>query len=1181
MSTARGPLCEDAALKVEEGNKARLNVSLWEWVLVMALALIPALPLLAGDGLVNTRAGGDSPFLLVRVQQLALNLRAGVFPARWMSHAAYGLGYPFFNFYASLPYYLAAAWKLAGMGYIWAIKLTQVLGFVFATIAGYALICELGHRPMASLCAALVYSCAPFHMVNVYVRGDSLSEFYAFIFFPLTLWSLLRLQKQLQQETALPPRAVAIVALSYAGLILTHNISALIFSPFVLLYIACLTWTARNKWQYIIASLSALGIGALLSAWFWLPALAERRYVYLKDMTTGYFNYALHFRGLDLIQRSLIFDYAITADKQPFRMGLLQATLAAVGVVVIAVQWIRKRRIEAQSAFAVLFLLSSTWMITPLSRLLWDHLPLLPMAQFPWRFLSLQALAISLVTAYLIPRQSRQDLWIALLLSLLVLLSALAGLHTERLLIEESEVTTQRLMLYEYFTANIGTTIRNDYLPRWVDPRPFTSEALWQRGSKPAPLVLEGQVAAANLIEFKPTSERWAIKVTSSEALLAFHTFYYPGWEAIVDGRRTDLEALPGLGYIGLRLSQDQHEVLLRLRRTKIQLVAEILSTLALILVLLMLIRKVRFNRRWLMIATVVLAALLAMGIRVQSSPEESETTFASIAPAEQADLTMDFDRVPYLHHNPDGICFGDAARLVYYELSALEVQAGESLTVATHWSDVQHDNLVVRLAIVSPAQHLFAVPQVVAAMENPLIANYITHTLPVPLSTIRGIYLLNLRVYGPGGEIRPINASGEMLGTTYLLPVRINNQIPSRPDEPVLHKFGKYIALSKAQTIQNAPDTIELMLTWQVFATPSQNYKIALRLKDSSGWDVARLDTQPGYGFYPTSMWRPGELVHDHYTLALDEGTPPGSSYNLQVTLYESASLQPIGTTTISNVSVAHPTICHDYQVLHRFNSALALGEVQLPRLEVEQGDKLAILLKWAATSHIEQEYIYRVALRNAAGDILYQETLPLVSGYMSSLWPQDAIVTTRNVLHLDRQFPVGEYTVEITVIESRSKKEEGSFILPNRIRVIAAPRNFVIPPMQTPVGASFGEQVRLLGYDLQQTEKELLLTLYWQAISTTNTEYKIFVHLFDPATETIVVQQDILAGGENYPTTRWTPQEVVSNQIVLSIEGIPSGSYRLAVGLYEPAGRLPIIASSDFVVSADRLLLTETIQP
>ncbi|MBC7261064.1 MAG: hypothetical protein H5T63_03540, partial [Chloroflexi bacterium] len=867
--------------------------------------------------------------------------------------------------------------------YIWAIKLTQALGFIFAAVALYALCRELGHQRAASLFAALVYSCAPFHMVNIYVRGDSLSEFYAFAFFPLILWSLLRLQKQLKKEGTCPVHSIAAVALSYTGLMLTHNISALIFSPFVLLYALWLAWNSRHKLRYAIISLSALMVGALLSAWFWLPALAEAKYVHLEEMTTGYFNYALHFRGLDLVQRSLIFDYGITADKNPFRMGLVQAVLALAGIIAIVIGWIRQRRMEAQSAFGVLLLAFSTWMITPLSRPLWDNLPLLPMVQFPWRFLSLQALGTSLVAAYLIPRPHQPRQWVTILVSALVLFSMLRGLHPERLLIQESDVTTERLMLYEYFTANIGTTIRNDYLPRWVDPRPFTSEAFWQGGSKPAPLALDGQISAANLIALGPTSERWVIEVVSPQSLLAFHTYFYPSWQALVDGQRTRVEALPGLGYIGLRLSQGAHEVLLYLGHTRIQLIAEALSALTAVTLFVTIFWESRHSQRMVSILVAVFAAVVLLMIWPKSGEmatvsQPTGTTVA--ATSNQWDLGMDFDRIPYLHHNPDGIRFGDATRLISYELSALEVEAGEVLTVTTHWSNVPDNPLGIKIALVSPAQHLFGVPQAIAVAEKPLTTDRVMHTLPIPQNTMRGVYLLNIQVQGPEGEIRPVNARGETLGTMYLLPVRIHNWMMPTADEPILQKFSEHIALSKAQIAQNTPGVLEVMLTWQVLATPPQNYKIALRLKDPSGWDVAKLDTQPGYGFYPTSMWRPGELVHDHYTLSLDDGTPPGASYSLQVTLYESSSLQPIGTATISNVAVVHPTTRHNYPVLHKFNPALALSEAQLSALEIEQGAKLTISLKWAAVNHVEQDYECRVALRDGRGTILYQETQPLV---------------------------------------------------------------------------------------------------------------------------------------------------------------------------------------------------------
>jgi len=171
--------------------------------------------------------------LLVRLHQLVVNLRAGVFPARWMPDAAYGLGYPFFNFYASLPYYIAALFKLLGFGFISAIKLTQILGFLTAAASMYPLAKRLFHQEASAILAALAYTYAPYHLVNVYVRGDALSEFYAFVFYPLILWALLRLRDSFSVVN------ITCVALAYGALILTHNVSALIFSPVVVHYALC------------------------------------------------------------------------------------------------------------------------------------------------------------------------------------------------------------------------------------------------------------------------------------------------------------------------------------------------------------------------------------------------------------------------------------------------------------------------------------------------------------------------------------------------------------------------------------------------------------------------------------------------------------------------------------------------------------------------------------------------------------------------------------------------------------------------------------------------------------------------------------------------------------------------------------------------------------------------------
>ena len=75
------------------------------------IAIVAAFPVLAEPGLLNTRGGGDSPFLLQRLHQLETAFLDGHLPVRWMPDANYGYGYPFFNYYAPLSIYIAAFFR--------------------------------------------------------------------------------------------------------------------------------------------------------------------------------------------------------------------------------------------------------------------------------------------------------------------------------------------------------------------------------------------------------------------------------------------------------------------------------------------------------------------------------------------------------------------------------------------------------------------------------------------------------------------------------------------------------------------------------------------------------------------------------------------------------------------------------------------------------------------------------------------------------------------------------------------------------------------------------------------------------------------------------------------------------------------------------------------------------------
>ena len=1205
-------------------------------LLILSLSLIACLPLLAGDGLINTRGGGDSPFLLVRLHQLVANLRAGVFPARWMPDAAYGLGYPFFNFYASLPYYIAALFKLCGFGFIWSIKLTQLLGFVAAAASMYLLAKRLFKREASAILAALAYTYAPYHLVNVYVRGDALSEFYAFVFYPLILWALLRLRDSLSAGQTLPqtdqfknvilserserrisfrkPKTgcfaplsmasnIALVALAYGGLILTHNVSALIFTAFIGLWMIIYGFSSpgnkRPAISHLLYAISGLGLGLAISAWFWIPALLEGKYVQLQHQTTGYLNYSNHFRGLDLVQPSLLFDYAIEAGRTPFAMGLAQAALAFLGVAAIIAWWIKRRRPEAQSAFLIAGLALSTLLITPLSRHLWDNVPLLPFVQFPWRFLSVQAFFASLVIGYL-PQCLPRPRLLAGVVGAVLLAAAMLGLTPEYLAIGEADITVERLMLYEYFTANIGTTIRHEYLPSPVAPRPYTSDALLRSGEKPPPLVLDGEVKATELVWRKPASEEWTLDVTSPQASLAFQTYYFPGWRAYVDGQPREVRPVENLGYIGLDLDRGEHQVVIRLERTPLRALAEgvslaaVLATVALLVVGRRLeigdwklevgrpaqpvLHLVKDRRLW----AVAMAVLLVGGIGFWVSNQHAADHLTTRPPDQgPSDHTMDFDRLPYLHHNPQGVNFGDAARLESYQFSADEVEAGETVEVVLHWDEVKGEGLEADVRLTSPAEYLFHTSAGLAEDSSPLQAGATHHRLKVPDEAVRGLYLISVKLRDEGGEIRPITERGETLGATYLRPLHVRSQRWATGDEPTLASFGPGIVLSRVETEQKTPEAFEARLTWLVVEPVAANYGLALRLRDGDGFPLASLDTQPHYGLYPTSLWREDELISGRYLLPLPEGAPPGADYSLEVILYEVASLAPIGTAQIPNVALTEPTIKDSYPVLQEFDE-LALVELNPVTAQVEQGQPLFVQAKWAATEHPTRDYACRLSLKDESGTTLQSQTQPIARSYATSLWPTNAIVASRYQMLLDPLLPPGRYDLIIAVDDVQTDEGFGEFVLPLGVEIVGRERSYAIPAMQVKLDVSFGGQMRLLGYDLRREEGELRLGLYWQALQQMEGDYKVFIHLFEPATEEIVAQDDAMPRQNQYPTSWWAEGEVVSDEIIISLEDVPPGRYRLALGVYDPqtVDRLTAVGPDGALVANDRVVLDEEVE-
>jgi hypothetical protein len=112
--------------------------------------------------------------------------------------------------------------------------------------------------------------------------------------------------------------------------------------------------------------------------------------------------------------------------------------------------------------------------------------------------------------------------------------------------------------------------------------------------------------------------------------------------------------------------------------------------------------------------------------------------------------------------------------------------------------------------------------------------------------------------------------------------------------------------------------------------------------------------------------------------------------------------------------------------------------------------------------------------------------------------------------------------------------------------------------------------DNVQVIGAQMGGT---LRVVLYWHSAAPVPESYTVFVQLFDPSGE-LAAQQDNLPVQGLAPTNTWQPGVLVRDAYQLAIPAAAvAGDYRLIVGLYTAAGRVPLTLPDG--ATADHLAL------
>jgi hypothetical protein len=235
-------------------------------------------------------------------------------------------------------------------------------------------------------------------------------------------------------------------------------------------------------------------------------------------------------------------------------------------------------------------------------------------------------------------------------------------------------------------------------------------------------------------------------------------------------------------------------------------------------------------------------------------------------------------------------------------------------------------------------------------------------------------------------------------------------------------------------------------------------------------------------------------------------------------------------------------------------------------------QGDLLELELRWGSRAAPHRDLGAQLALVDEFGDAQQLVHVQPCAGWPTSDWSAGAVAIGRYAFQVDPHLPPGQYALRVALTEAGRPATLG------HLNVESLPRTFEPPEhMAHMLDAAFGDEFRLLGYDLRRESDTLRLTLHWQATDQPEVSYKVFVHLSDPVTGTVVAQNDAVPRDWTYPTTWWEEGEVVSDEIRLSIGDVPSGMYHLAVGMYDPDSgeRLAVVDAAGERVPQERRVL------
>src|SRR4030067_1290393 len=510
-------------------------------VILSLVSLIITLPLFLSNSLIISQ---DILWHLVWSEQFQKALTEGVLYPRWVD-TPFGYGSPTFIFYAPLSFYVISLITILTKSSILSMKIAIYLSFFLSGLSMYFFARKLnGER--AGLVSGVLYQLMPYHLFDLFARGV-LPELFAFIWFPLILLFI----RDIFTERKF--FSIAFVSLAYAGLILTHLVSAFMFTFVVIGY--GLDSSLFEKKRGLLRMLCAAVLGLCLSSIYLTPVIFERSFSHTELIKIFDYRDLFLFSYKNLMNREFY----------PIVPGI---AVSEIAFLLLSILLARRKLIRVNNTFFIALASISLFLATPLSLLVWRYIPEFSNLQFPWRWLTFSGLSVAVIAGNLIGNFTgglRKSL--SLFFSPLLITSLFMMLHLS--FFKEGEIDQWR--------THPGLFSPFEYRPVWLtDPGKIlhpVEKVIIRKGN-----------GSVDIVDWK-SNQRVSSTKGNSPLTLTFFTFYYPGWKAKIDGNQNDIIIEKDTGSMLVEVPEGDHKVELTFEDTPVRYYAKVISLISLIVV--------------------------------------------------------------------------------------------------------------------------------------------------------------------------------------------------------------------------------------------------------------------------------------------------------------------------------------------------------------------------------------------------------------------------------------------------------------------------------------------------------------------------------------------------------------------------------------------------------------------